>query len=196
MTVPGSTRFSALGGHRVLDLINTVDWRLDPARRGERLADIAAVWDWGLEFGYLTVDEHDRLTAERSAASTDAWEGILGLREQTYEVLFDEPTSDRARQRLDETFREALDACVLTRTASGWAQLETDLYITTLHHRIVRDVMAFATTTPADRLRQCSDDACGWVYLDTSPRLNRLWCSSASCGNRNRARRHYQRSRS
>jgi predicted RNA-binding Zn ribbon-like protein len=31
------------------------------------------------------------------------------------------------------------------------------------------------------------------VYLDTSPRRNRRWCSAADCGNRNRARRYYAR---
>ena len=45
------------------------------------------------------------------------------------------------------------------------------------------------------RLEGAEDDACGWVYLDTSPRHNRRWCSAAGCGNRNRARRFNQRRR-
>jgi predicted RNA-binding Zn ribbon-like protein len=33
------------------------------------------------------------------------------------------------------------------------------------------------------------------VYLDTSPRHNRRWCSADDCGNRHRARRYYARHR-
>ena len=41
----------------------------------------------------------------------------------------------------------------------------------------------------------CGDDSCGWVYLDTSPRRNRIWCTAAGCGNRNRVKRHHARTR-
>ena len=47
--------------------------------------------------------------------------------------------------------------------------------------------------TVADRVRQCGDDDCGWLFLDRSKNGSRRWCSSADCGNRARARRHYQR---
>jgi predicted RNA-binding Zn ribbon-like protein len=46
------------------------------------------------------------------------------------------------------------------------------------------------------QLAQCQDAECGWVFLDSSSRQNRRWCVSADCGNRNRAREHYARSRS
>ncbi|MER7245539.1 CGNR zinc finger domain-containing protein [Kribbella sp. NPDC000426] len=45
------------------------------------------------------------------------------------------------------------------------------------------------------RLRQCGDDGCGWLFLDRSKNGSRRWCSSADCGNRARARRHYERAR-
>ena len=43
------------------------------------------------------------------------------------------------------------------------------------------------------RLRQCQDTDCGWLFLDRTKNGSRVWCSSADCGNRTRARRHYQR---
>src|SRR5688572_11567522 len=39
-------RWSRIGGHLALDLCNTVSWRLDPARRIERLTGPAALADW------------------------------------------------------------------------------------------------------------------------------------------------------
>jgi predicted RNA-binding Zn ribbon-like protein len=47
----------------------------------------------------------------------------------------------------------------------------------------------------AGRLRECRDDSCGWLFLDRSRNGSRVWCSSADCGNRSRARRHYRRHR-
>lgn len=45
------------------------------------------------------------------------------------------------------------------------------------------------------RLRLCADPECLWLFLDASRNAARLWCDMAACGNRAKARRHYQRSR-
>ena len=54
-------------------------------------------------------------------------------------------------------------------------------------------MVGLLTSPEVAALHQCEDAACGWVYLDTSPRRNRRWCVAADCGNRNRARRFYAR---
>ncbi|WP_246485921.1 CGNR zinc finger domain-containing protein [Kribbella qitaiheensis] len=46
------------------------------------------------------------------------------------------------------------------------------------------------------RLRECQDDDCGWLFLDQSKNKSRRWCSSGDCGNRARAKRHYERTHS
>jgi predicted RNA-binding Zn ribbon-like protein len=43
------------------------------------------------------------------------------------------------------------------------------------------------------RLRICQN--CRWLFFDRSRNSSRLWCDMAVCGNRNKARRHYQRRR-
>jgi len=43
------------------------------------------------------------------------------------------------------------------------------------------------------RVRQCANPACGWLFLDNSKSGNRRWCSMSACGNRAKAHRHYQR---
>nr|WP_246305023.1 CGNR zinc finger domain-containing protein [Nocardioides thalensis] len=45
----------------------------------------------------------------------------------------------------------------------------------------------------AHRLRQCRANDCGWLFLDRTKNASRVWCSSADCGNRTRAQRHYAR---
>src|SRR5919199_1901185 len=44
-------------------------------------------------------------------------------------------------------------------------------------------------------VRECGADDCQWLFLDTSKNRSRQWCSMQSCGNREKARRRYQRLR-
>ncbi|GAB4001121.1 hypothetical protein GCM10029992_35560 [Glycomyces albus] len=45
------------------------------------------------------------------------------------------------------------------------------------------------------RLRPCGNEECRLFLLDRSKANNARWCSMATCGNRMKARRHYERSR-
>jgi predicted RNA-binding Zn ribbon-like protein len=45
------------------------------------------------------------------------------------------------------------------------------------------------------RLRPCANDECGLFLLDQSKSNSARWCSMATCGNKLKARRHYQRTR-
>jgi len=52
-------------------------------------------------------------------------------------------------------------------------------------------------TSAADlaRVRHCAGDTCDCLFMDTSRNQSRRWCSMSGCGNRAKARRHYQRKR-
>ncbi|WP_394835435.1 ABATE domain-containing protein [Pendulispora rubella] len=45
------------------------------------------------------------------------------------------------------------------------------------------------------RLHVCASDTCGLRFEDRSPIGNRQWCSMKRCGNREKARQHYLRSK-
>lgn len=53
---------------------------------------------------------------------------------------------------------------------------------------------ALAKQSPG-RLRPCANDECHLFLIDRSKANNARWCSMAVCGNRMKARRHYQRVR-
>src|SRR5664280_2943804 len=42
-------------------------------------------------------------------------------------------------------------------------------------------------------IRECGAPDCEWLFLDQSRNGSRRWCDMKSCGNRQKARRHYQR---
>src|SRR5262245_19547813 len=61
----------------------------------------------------------------------------------------------------------------------------------------VHAILAWDTlnTNSPGRLRACSNPECELFLIDRSKANNARWCSMAVCGNRMKARRHYQRSR-
>jgi len=44
-----------------------------------------------------------------------------------------------------------------------------------------------------DRVKQCGNDTCAWLFVDLSRNRSRRWCDMKECGNRAKARRHYAR---
>jgi predicted RNA-binding Zn ribbon-like protein len=61
----------------------------------------------------------------------------------------------------------------------------------------VRAILAWDTLARQNpgRLRPCANEECRLFLIDRSKANAARWCSMAVCGNRMKARRHYQRSR-
>jgi CGNR zinc finger/Putative stress-induced transcription regulator len=57
-----------------------------------------------------------------------------------------------------------------------------------------RNLLDLLRTGPG-RIRRCAGDRCVLHFYDASRSGQRQWCSMASCGNRAKARRHYERTR-
>ncbi|MEJ3404613.1 CGNR zinc finger domain-containing protein [Rathayibacter sp. YIM 133350] len=185
--------FSRIAGDPALDLVNTVSWRLNDERRIEHLTGYRDVLRWAAQVGLLAIDERATLVRlseadERSAASE--LEQVRALREAFYEAVYlDGSTESIGREYADATRVGALSAA-----DAGWRwELPIDLALP--RRRIAIAMVALLTGGGLDRLGQCADADCGWVYLDSSPRHNRRWCVAADCGNRNRVRDYYARTR-
>ncbi len=43
------------------------------------------------------------------------------------------------------------------------------------------------------RIRQCANEKCLWLFVDASKGGTRRWCTMSACGNRAKARRHYEK---
>lgn len=187
--------YERVGGHPAVELVNTVAWRLDDASRTDRLTDAEALVHWAADAG-LAGDAR----ALRAECAAEPAERVLrrarAFRELLYRVLYALATD---RSPGDGDVRDLRRAMV---TALGRARL-TDLTPLTwsLPPRTLTDLPATLALSAWEllqfedlaRLRQCADDACGWLFLDRSRNGARRWCSSADCGNRARARRHYHR---
>lgn len=183
--------FPAVGGHPGFDLVDTVHWRLDSSRAIDTLADFDDVVAWCAQMGVVDDDALAAVTAADPDAAAREFRAIVALREAIYEAVF--TSSESAAHLIAEEYV----------AARGRSTLQHDAGTASWRWRVPGDVSAPRAaiavlahdliTSDLHAARQCADDACGWVYLDTSPRHNRIWCTAAGCGNRNRVARHAAR---
>jgi predicted RNA-binding Zn ribbon-like protein len=176
--------YHLIGGNVALDLVNTMSWRLDPARTFDRLAapDFLPLW----------LSRTGLMQEGTPTAGPEVINSLGRLRETVYRLLVAPSHADVVR------FGKWLTA------ARGLAVAEPVLPLRwTVPIGRLDDVVP-ALTVAADELlrspeaalvRQCSGPGCGWLFLDRTRNHSRQWCSSQDCGNRERARRHYRRSR-
>jgi predicted RNA-binding Zn ribbon-like protein len=77
-------------------------------------------------------------------------------------------------------------------------EIQWELDLAPGHSVASRAVLTWAALAKAggDRLRPCANPECPLFLIDHSKPNSARWCSMAACGNRMKARRHYQRTRS
>ncbi len=91
----------------------------------------------------------------------------------------------------------ALDGAACAPAIAG-GQVSWTLSVAPERELAVRAVLAWdalARNHPG-RLRPCANDECRLFLIDRTRAGTARWCSMAACGNRMKARRHYQRARS
>ncbi|MFT4211866.1 MAG: CGNR zinc finger domain-containing protein [Microbacterium sp.] len=177
--------FARIGGDASLDLINTVSWRLSPTRRIEHLGTSDDLRRWAQQTGVVTAAEGAALPLDPDEVAR-----VVLLREAFYELAF----QDGPSEPLTAAYDDAIRAARLIPGADGWIwELPVDAAL--IRRRVALAMVDLLRGAGAGRLGQCADADCGWVFRDTSPRHNRRWCVAEDCGNRNRARRFYAKTR-
>lgn len=188
-----TVRVSQLGGHVLIDLVNTVVWGVDP--HVDRLTDFNHDLVWARTVGLITAEEADAVAhlavAEPQIAAAEH-QKITAIRDNLHRAL----TGRRPPGLAVRAYREALTRAELVPDEHGWQWNDQAVALTTPRDRIARQVLGLFEHPRIDRCRTCDGEGCGWLFLDTSRRGDRRWCSPTDCGNRTRARRHYQRIRS
>ena len=177
-----------IGGHLVLDLVNTVYNRAYPVADNELLGSPGDVLSWCESAGLF--ERAPRLTG--AAAGTLVAE-VHEVRQHAWAV-FDavargEPASPEHLGRLLERAGDGTRAGhirhidpTLDELTAKWTvpgAIPAALALMAVHAYF---------TLPTDRIRAC--DRCGWLFLDSSRGGRRRWCSMSTCGNREKASRH------
>jgi predicted RNA-binding Zn ribbon-like protein len=156
----------------LLDLLNTTP--VVDGRPVDELADADAGRRW--------------LTEHGQPSSVDEWRAVVEARSALQDVVRgDRPAGALAPFLTDVGYRAAAGDDGITwtldvpagRTAAARAVLAWD---------------ALRVAGPG-RLRPCANPECRRFLIDHSKPNSARWCSMALCGNRMKARRHYQRTR-
>lgn len=192
--IQGLDRYSRISGDAVLDLINTLQWRLDPSTAQDELTSFEEVLEWARGAGLVQSTEIARfreMARERPEVADVERLRIVQVRESFYHLLFG--NGEYSARMISRLYREALVGAILNFSDWRWGWVDEELAIEVLRHRIVRAVVAFTQRDDLDHLYQCEDERCGRVFLDFSPRRNRRWCVAKECGDRNRSRAYYSR---
>lgn len=181
------TDWSWAGGRPCLDLVNTVRDRRTAPR--ELLATPADLAEWLLRAGLVEKidgaavtpaqleraralrESVDRVVLARAgAADAELINGLVAVPPPARRLLVDRHGTPAVRP---ETGRDP---------------------VTSALGRVAGDVIALVAAGGVT-VRVCASDLCGLRFEDRSPGRNRKWCSMRRCGNREKARQHYARTR-
>jgi predicted RNA-binding Zn ribbon-like protein len=199
-SLPATRDFQFVAGNLALDFINTVGNRLTEKR--DYFRSPADLERWARLGGLLQEGETGSSVLGAAALNSRQLDRIRAAREQLYGVFHALVVSSRPTAELIAPVNALLVEvaggrqlkCVRGKIGWEWQATRRDPL------RILGPVLLSAcellTSNTLDRLRQCADAACGWLFLDRSQAVQRRWCSMADCGNRAKARRHYRRENS
>lgn len=195
-----------IGGRLCLDFANTVsDYVAEP--RTDYLTDYAELVAWARHAGAIDDAEAKELAREAARRPRDADAALTRakeLREAIFDVFYAIAEAKRPPARAIATLNAALATALgkqqLEREGDAWVlrcvppggDLDAALW------PIARSAAELLVDTRLHpRIRACGDceHDCSWLFVDESKNGLRRWCSMRDCGNRAKARRHYERMR-
>ncbi len=191
-----------LGGRLCLDFVNTVDPRHSD-QPYEYLTSYADLVAWGRYVDVLTEDEAQHFLAratQHPAVALVIFQRALSLREGLYQLF----TAVREGRSPDEEDMEVLNVALSEGMAQArllsqgksfvWTWDTTPRTLDRVLWSVARSAAELLTSEDLSLVKECpGEDGCGWLFLDTSRNHRRRWCTMEGCGNRAKARRHYER---
>ena len=186
-----------------LDFTNTVNWHASE-HPVEELPTYAHLANWAQKVGLLGLAEAKQLqqrAAHRPAQAQAVLARAQTLREAVYRLL-------------------AVTAHGHGADPADLALINAELPLSLAHARLAPRGAGYSLAWPAEpealdgllwpvaysaaelladpdllaRVGECADDrGCGYLFLDLTKNRSRRWCDMKDCGNRAKARRHYER---
>jgi predicted RNA-binding Zn ribbon-like protein len=191
--------FDLDGGRACLDFANTL------SSSGEHLSSYFDLVAFASQSNLITPADADWLQAQagRDAAAAEAvLARAVRLRNAVQAIFSSLAAGDTPSRTELEVLNVGLAASLghariqpgasAGEYAWGWRDRALDLPL----WPICRSAADMLVSESERRLvRECGAGDCAWLFVDTTRNRSRQWCSMRSCGNREKARRHYQRQR-
>jgi predicted RNA-binding Zn ribbon-like protein len=195
--------FELSGGALCLDFANTISNRLILWKRRDELAEYSDLLSFATQSLCVPVElarEFLAISRIEPQATTRAMEAARGLREAIYRAF---------SAALDHRHAGTEDlALIRDIMIEGWKhkrlvpigrrylwlmKLEEGIKLESVLWPIAHSATDLLTSDRLKRVRMCEAKTCAWLFVDESRNHSRRWCDMKVCGNREKARRHYQR---
>jgi predicted RNA-binding Zn ribbon-like protein len=75
----------------------------------------------------------------------------------------------------------------------AWEWSHMDQHLDSVLWAVARSAAELLLSDELPHLRMCAAEDCAWLFLDRTKNQRRRWCDMKVCGNRVKARRHYER---
>jgi predicted RNA-binding Zn ribbon-like protein len=192
--------FDLSGGQLALDFANTVSYRFEKGI--ERLPNFRELVRFGTSTGVVSSSAMARLNvkaAQSPELAERALQEALHLRETLF-AIFQAIAEGRgvpakALARLNIAAQSCADHERLVEVGElfEWQWEGMDVYLDSVLWPVTRAALDLLVSEELKNLRICASDKCGWLFLDKTKNHRRRWCDMKTCGNRVKARRHYER---
>lgn len=188
--------FCWLGNELCLDFHNTARWTDTGSIIDDNLSDQPRLLAWFEEAGIVAPDD----TAHRSAArDKELLRQAIALRGVIHSVFAPAASHETPSASHLAALNDFL-ALVIIRvdwdaSTAPMMSSEASGELPPMLTPIVWSAASLLVSAFHDKIGQCANPECGWLYVDLSRRGNRRWCDMQTCGNRAKAKRHYERVR-
>jgi len=193
--------FEFTGGNLCLDFANTVDHR-GTERETELLTDYARLVRWGEEAGALTKKTAEKLTNLATDSPGNA-QLVLRRAVQLRDAIYDLFSAVAQRRGIPSTALGAVNRAaqvaaehvqvISTNRHFNWDWVSPESHLDSTLWPVARAAAELLTSEDVAKVRQCASATCDWLFLDKTKNHRRRWCDMKTCGNRDKARRYYQR---
>lgn len=198
----GGSDFEFVGGYWWVDFINTE--LVEKERVVELLGSFEDVIVWLEQVGVLGLEEAGAAlerwdgTEEGERLLVNAREFRKILRGAAERFARNEPVEPEFVQEINALLRSRLGHPELAETEEGFEvrfRSEPDGSYGLLAP-VAESAARFISEADRALLKACENPGCILFFYDSTKNHRRRWCSMESCGNRMKAKAHYERSRS
>jgi len=189
--------------HLCLGFANTLSWR-GRQQPKEHLKSYGDLVTWSRNVNILTRKQAEQLLEKSKRHHLEAeriFNRAINLRDAIYRVfsaIYRHSTPHSGDlATLNRDFSDAMAKMQITQSTHGYVMTykTEEKALDRMLWPIIHSAADLLTSDSMDRVRRCADEQCGWLFLDMSRNRSRRWCDMKDCGNRAKARRHYQRKR-
>ena len=199
---PSDREFDLSGGVLCLDFANTVDGRKNPSKSDDFLPAYRDLVRFAKQSRVLPTQSARNLVAAglRNPQKANAvLRGAVMLREAIYRIfsnvaaarIADSHDVALVKKFVDEAWKHRELIAAGRSFRWEWRQTKDADALAYMLWPIAQSAADLMTSDKRNSVRQCGADDCAWLFLDESRNHSRRWCDMKTCGNRQKARRHY-----